>query len=83
MRNNRNGYIKIGRSVRPLFREKTLQSEDPDISLILFFEATTAIERELHQKFSEQRVRGEWFRLGDESIEWIRIAFSSEVVRET
>jgi hypothetical protein len=69
MRNNRNGYIKIGYSGNPTFREATLQSEEPKIDLI--FKVKTVIEEELflHEKFSQKRIRGEWFNLNDQDLE--------------
>ncbi len=63
MMNSRTGYFKIGRSKDPLKREKTLQSEEPDIMLLHHWKAEPAQERELHKKFVSKRVRGEWFKL--------------------
>jgi hypothetical protein len=72
MRNNRNGYCKIGFSEEVEHREKTLQSEDPDIELVLSIAGTARLERELHQKYHSKRLRGEWFTLSDGDIEIIR-----------
>lgn len=58
-----NGYFKIGYSKNPLKREKTLQAEEPDISLLKIWEGDGALEKSLHQKYSHLRVRGEWFEL--------------------
>lgn len=63
MINRRNGYYKIGFSVRPSYREKTLQSEEPEVEMLCFFTGTTADERALHARFADKRVRGEWFAL--------------------
>jgi len=63
MLNKRNDYIKIGKSKKPKFREKTLQGEEPDIDMITFWQAPSRVERELHKKFKEKRQRGEWFKL--------------------
>lgn len=71
--NNRNGMIKIGRSLCPLNRESTLQSEDPDVSLLHHFVATEDHERYLHQRYAEWRVRGEWFKLTRAQIEEIAV----------
>lgn len=60
---NSNGYFKIGYSKTPLKREKTLQAEEPDISLIKIWEKDKTFERFLHLKYSHLRVRGEWFNL--------------------
>jgi len=69
MKNTRNGYVKIGFSKNPQFREKTLQSEEPEIELLISIEATIDLEKELHARFSAYRVRGEWFRLSEHEIE--------------
>lgn len=71
MRNTRNGYTKIGHSFNPEFREKTLQSEEPEIDLMLYFPGTTEDETELHLDFHRNRIRGEWFNLSQNDIQKI------------
>lgn len=73
MKNLKNGNVKIGISEDPRYREKTLNSEEPDIELLtskLFNSRENAlkIEKMLHLQFSEYRVRGEWFSLDPEDI---------------
>lgn len=65
---NTNLY-KIGCSIDPLKREKTLQSEKPNIKIIKIFE--NYIEKELHIKYNDFRVRGEWFNLNNIQINYI------------
>lgn len=72
MLNKRNDYIKIGKSRRPVFREKTLQADEPDIELIAYWEAPGNIERELHKKFASKRQRGEWFNLDLKDMKYIK-----------
>ncbi len=55
------GYTKIGKSKDPVFRERTLQSEKPTISLFAICEDN--VERALHSLYENKRVRGEWFDL--------------------
>lgn len=57
------GYYKIGRSVTPKKREKTLQSEKPTIEMIYNIEGQVKDEKILHRKFKDKRIRGEWFDL--------------------
>ncbi len=66
MKNMKNGLFKIGRSKNPCARQKTLQSEDPEIVLISATPAAKWVERALHKVFSEKRVRGEWFKLSED-----------------
>jgi hypothetical protein len=68
MRNNRNGYVKIGFSRNPKHREKTLQSEDPDVELLWSHQGFKYDERELHARYASMRVRGEWFRLTADDV---------------
>lgn len=76
MRNNRNGLTKIGKSIAPKFREKTLQSEEPEISIIFISHLCgESAETNLHEKFSEKRIRGEWFNLNSEDIDFIKNSF--------
>lgn len=72
MRNDRNGFTKIGISANPRAREKTLQAEDPQTALLFHFPATADIEKALHGRYEALRVRGEWFHLTDQHVEEIR-----------
>lgn len=73
LRNNRNNLYKIGRSIKPEFREKTIQSEEPEVEM-LFISPITAPEKEkeLHSIFKNKRVRGEWFDLDNKDIKLIK-----------
>ena len=75
MKNNRNGYVKIGFTTKePEFREKTLASEDPDISLIhKQYGLTMKEEKKLHELYADKRLRGEWFDLSDNEVDLITI----------
>lgn len=63
------GYYKIGKSKNPHGREKTLQSEKPTVKIIKIFDKD--IEKELHNTYKNQRVRGEWFNLSKIQVEYI------------
>ena len=63
------GFYKIGFSVNPSQREKTLQSEKPNIKMIKVFDKN--IEKELHSKYDKFRVRGEWFNLNNIQVKYI------------
>ena len=73
MKDISNGYYKIGISNTPEYREKTLQSEKPTIELLASKKYPTrkiaeAIESALHTAYSQQRLRGEWFKLDDVDV---------------
>ena len=69
---NSTGLYKIGRSINPVFREKTLQSQEPDIQSIFISGRTLkSKEKELHTLFKDKRIRGEWFRLTEQDVEFI------------
>lgn len=70
MKNSNNGLYKIGKSINPDVREKTLQGEDPYTELIHTINAD--IEKFLHDKFKKKRVRGEWFKLSNRDVEYIK-----------
>lgn len=59
-------YVKIGKSQNPGHRERTLQAEKPTIKMIHVFEDD--IEKELHSKFNDRRLRGEWFDLSENEV---------------
>ena len=69
------GFYKIGRSNKPMYREKTLQSEKPTIELIFHCDARKSDERELHRMFKSRRVRGEWFDLTGSHLQLIKEYF--------
>jgi len=69
MKDELNSLYKIGKSKNPRLREKTLQSEKPSIKIVKVFEEN--IEKELHNKYKEFRVRGEWFHLNKIQINYI------------
>lgn len=66
MKDGNTGLTKIGKSANPHIRERTLQSEKPTISLIAKSEKN--IEEFLHKRYSDKRVRGEWFALTKDDI---------------
>ena len=66
------GYIKIGRAKEPSARERTLQSQKPMVTMLFSFPADARKEKELHHKYAEFRVRGEWFKLSMMQVEEIR-----------
>lgn len=63
---------KIGFSTKPTLREKTLSAEFPESKFVLIKKATQDFEFELHGLFESKRVRGEWFRLDDLDINYIK-----------
>jgi hypothetical protein len=69
------GYYKIGRSVNPKIRERTLQSEKPTIEMIFSYLGLSSDEKELHEMFFEKRIRGEWFDLNGTDIQKIKNFF--------
>lgn len=66
------GYFKLGRSKNPAYRERTLQSEKPTISIVYFSKAEIDIEKQLHEKYKQKRIRGEWFSLTVKDVEEIK-----------
>ncbi len=80
MKDEQTGFHKIGQSKNPAVRESTLFSEKPSIILICAWLTDGADETLLHNKYTEKRVRGEWFNLGDPEITEIHEYFAD---RET
>lgn len=68
---NERGFTKIGYTTKsPEFREKTLQSDNPNVELLFSISLSNAkrIEGFLHEEFSNYRIRGEWFDLSQDDI---------------
>lgn len=64
------GPIKIGRSINPPARLRSLQTGCPD-RLFLIATALGDIEKDLHRRFGYSRIRGEWFNPSDALMDWI------------
>jgi hypothetical protein len=71
MEDLRNKTFKIGRSKTPGKRERTLQSEVPQIVMRFSVPAEEAHEKQLHDRFQSRRMRGEWFALTNDDLVWI------------
>lgn len=62
-----NGPVKIGHSIEPYGRLKSLSMGGPETyRLVAWIDGDRDKERELHKKFSDARINGEWFKLNDE-----------------
>jgi hypothetical protein len=62
---NKNTY-KIGKSISPEYRERTLQSEKPTIELKYIAEEN--VENIIHKEYKNNRIRGEWFKLTEDEL---------------
>jgi len=69
-------YYKIGISKDPKYREHTMLSIRPTISLLFYgmskTENSRKLESNLHKKYAEKRVRGEWFSLDESDLAYIQ-----------
>lgn len=68
------GTYKIGYSKSPEKRTMMLQSvDDRQLKLIQYVETYTPVvtERELHSRFSDKKLKGEWFNLTKEDVDSI------------
>lgn len=70
IKNNRNGLTKIGKSIEPNTRLKTLQGEDPDLEILHI--TNDDIESKLHFIYRVKRKLGEWFNLTKKDIQNIK-----------
>lgn len=70
---NGTGFIKIGRSASPDLRERSLMSQKPDVQLIWKSDPCNRYyEKILHKIFEKKRIRGEWFLLNEEDVNFIK-----------
>ncbi len=64
--------VKIGVTTNPTDRLAALSTTSAvDLSLIKTIPGDVRLERELHQRFSDLRVRGEWFRYTEQLADFI------------
>ena len=66
MTDSETGATKIGHSINPPKRERTLQSEKKEIKLMLICDKD--VERELHKEYECKHIRGEWYNLTKRDI---------------
>lgn len=77
-----NGNVKIGRSKNIPRRRRQLQSGNPNKLVVLCHIPTNnapALEKQLHRKFAEYHIRGEWYCL---SIPQVRNEYCSQMKRK-
>ncbi|WP_395138279.1 GIY-YIG nuclease family protein [Armatimonas sp.] len=75
-----NGLVKIGRTRNIKNRLSELRVGSPcELELLVMVKALDCVllEQRLHRRFAKTRVRGEWFRLSMEDIEYVRRLTSS------
>lgn len=69
------GHYKIGRAKNPEKRLATFTIKLPfevDYECLIYSDDMWFLERELHIRFKEKRIQGEWFMLDDEDIAYIK-----------
>lgn len=76
------GAIKIGYSLSPSARLRTLQTGYPDtLRILLLIPGNESTEQMLHRQFEEMRLKGEWFRPDKrltDKIKELKIKYDSE-----
>lgn len=68
---SRTGHYKIGYTRRPWERMGTLKSEAGHACTLvhtIFSNCTPLLELEMHRRFADKRVRGEWFALAEDDL---------------
>ncbi len=66
------GPIKIGHSVDPKKRLRSLQTaHHKKLSLLTWIEGSPDLEAFLHEHFSDERMRGEWFKRSPRLLDFI------------
>lgn len=71
IRSTRTGCIKIGFSFDPNQRIRELSTSEP-VELLGYITGGTDAERRLHDRFSADRVHGEWFTPSESLIAYLR-----------
>ena len=70
--------FKIGRSINPTERIKTLRRYVPDLQIVNIVKAHKVWETDLDAKFARSRIDGEWFRLCPADLELIAELFQKK-----
>lgn len=83
MLNTDTSLIKIGKSNNPRYRERTLHSQEPSVHLIALWRCSQEVEKILHVKFNDKRVRGEWFRLTIKELTELEKFMNNEAIKQS
>ena len=62
-------YYKIGKTKNLKNRMESMKTSNPHIKLLLFLDKD--IEKDLHVKFKDRNITGEWFNLSKEDLEYL------------
>lgn len=69
------GLTKIGKTTNLQNRLSALQTSSPCVLTLEWFietDSEESLEQELHGVFDEKRVRGEWFLLSNDDLNWVK-----------
>lgn len=69
------GFWKIGRTANPKDRLKTFSIKLPfevEFEHLIPCDDMVGAETELHRRFADRRINGEWFRLNETDVAWIK-----------
>lgn len=69
------GLYKIGRSGNPNNRMRTFKLTlpfDVEYECVIHTDDMVALEKQLHRKYTEKRIRGEWFKLSARDVKYIK-----------
>ena len=67
--------FKVGTSLYPEARARSLRTGNPSIRLVAFYPTKDMrlIEHLVHNRLRPYRVSGEWFRLNTAMLEWLQM----------
>lgn len=72
---SKDGFFKIGKTSSPASRIKFLNIQLPhpaEVVHVISTDDMSIMEKWLHNRFASKRSNGEWFRLCDEDVEFIK-----------
>jgi len=75
------GMVKIGSSLDVPARQRVLESAAGPLEVLLALPGDRVLETELHERFAEARVHGEWFNPVSDLLEYINNAKLCKVVQ--
>ena len=79
---NDTSLFKVGTSLNPAARARSLKTGNPSIRLIAYYPTKDMrlIEQLVHNRLRPCRVTGEWFRLDASMLGWLQALLSGEPV---
>jgi len=72
---------KIGKSINPIKRVRSLKCSNLDIELISYRRGYSILEKDMHKNYKDYCIGGEWFNFTEEKLREILKKYSMSIIK--